>query len=107
MLQDLRTPSEVKQAFVDKGETITAWAKAHGFSRNEVYAVLNGKTKGRHGNSHRIAVLLGIKADPARQKTPDLSSAAKEGSNSARTQRKKEPRAERRESAITEQGESE
>lgn len=63
----LLTPAEVKQTFVAKGETISTWAKAHGFSREEVYAVLNGRSKGRHGRAHRIAVLLGIKADPSSQ----------------------------------------
>ncbi len=46
------------------------WAKAHGFNREEVYAVLNGRSKGRHGRAHRIAVLLGIKADPSSQEAP-------------------------------------
>jgi len=55
---------EVKRLFEARGETFTEWAAANGFRREEVYALLNGRTKGRRGRAHKLAVLLGLKPDP-------------------------------------------
>lgn len=60
----LATRDEVKRRFEAHGETITDWAQHHGFTRGEVYAFLNGRTKGKRGRAHRLAVLLGVKAKP-------------------------------------------
>jgi gp16 family phage-associated protein len=54
----------VKRWFEAHGVSVTDWAVAHGFEREAVYDVLNGRTKGRRGAAHRIAVALGIKAVP-------------------------------------------
>ena len=62
---DLPTPSQVREQFREDGETVTGWAKAHGFSRGAVYAVLGGRAKGDRGEAHKIAVALGIKRQPA------------------------------------------
>lgn len=62
---ELLSSQDVKRRFEARGETITEWAEANGFSREEVYALLNGRTKGKRGRAHRIAVLLGMKLDPA------------------------------------------
>lgn len=59
----LRTPEEVRAWFVEQGITISAWAAARGFPRQQVYAVLSGRTRGRHGTAHAVAVALGMKAD--------------------------------------------
>lgn len=53
-----------KRWFEAHGVSVTDWAAAHGFEREAVYDVLNGRTKGRRGAAHRIAVALGIKAAP-------------------------------------------
>ncbi|WP_282265985.1 DNA-binding protein [Stenotrophomonas sp. PS02298] len=53
---------QVKQRLRSQGVTITAWAEAHGYTRNEVYRVLNGQHKGHFGKAHDIAVALGMKA---------------------------------------------
>lgn len=43
------------------GDSIAQWAVKNGFNPALVYLVLNGKSKGVRGQSHRIAVALGIK----------------------------------------------
>lgn len=56
------TPAErVKQQFHRRGETFTDWAKSRGYSRHEVYRVLNGQAKAKYGRAHEIAVALGLK----------------------------------------------
>ncbi|CAK7016588.1 hypothetical protein CUZ56_02673 [Saezia sanguinis] len=56
-----RTVREVLAEFNRRGITITEWASHHQFSRVLVYAVLRGDRKCLRGQSHRIAVALGIK----------------------------------------------
>ena len=57
--------SDLRQAFVDAGVSISEWADQRGFRRESVYAVLSGRSKGRRGEAHRIAVALGLKSLPA------------------------------------------
>ena len=60
------TAEQVKQRFKARGKTITAWAEENGYTRNEVYRVLNGQAKANYGKAHDIAVKLGLKlADTA------------------------------------------
>ena len=61
------TPEQVKQRLQMQGITTTQWAAAHGYTRNEVYRVLNGQHKAKYGKAHDIAVKLGMK--PADQPT--------------------------------------
>ena len=44
-----------------RGETVCGWARNHGFSPRLVRAVIYGTVKGKWGESHKIAVALGIK----------------------------------------------
>lgn len=62
--QTPRTPEQVLAWFNANGITISGWAREHGFSRNAVNAMLYGYTLGRHGQAHRVAVALGLKAVP-------------------------------------------
>ncbi|HDY5341422.1 TPA: DNA-binding protein [Klebsiella pneumoniae] len=55
------TAEQVKSLFRQRGVTFTQWAEEHGYSRSEVYRVLNGQTKANYGKSHEIAVKLGLK----------------------------------------------
>jgi gp16 family phage-associated protein len=55
---------KLKQLFEANGLTVTEWAAARGFKRDQVYAVLNGRAAGRRGASHRIAIALGLKPEP-------------------------------------------
>lgn len=63
---------DVRQAFSEAGLAVSDWADAHGFHRESVYAVLSGRSKGRRGEAHRIAVALGLKA--SRSAAPLLAS---------------------------------
>lgn len=55
------TPEEVKRCFEQSGETICGWAEKHGFPKDSVYAILNGRVLGKRGQAHAIAVALGLK----------------------------------------------
>ncbi|QEW05631.1 DNA-binding protein [Nitrincola iocasae] len=61
MATKILTPDQVKAKFRENGITISQWAKDNGYQRNAVYRVLNGFDKGFYGQSHEIAVKLGIK----------------------------------------------
>lgn len=43
------------------GISIAQWALAHGFNTNLVYEILRGERECVRGDSHRIAVMLGLK----------------------------------------------
>ncbi|MFP5473083.1 MAG: DNA-binding protein [Gammaproteobacteria bacterium] len=58
----IKTPEQVKAEFNRQGISIGSWAKANGFKREDVYAVLNGANKAKYGRAHAIAVALGLKA---------------------------------------------
>lgn len=55
------TTDQVKQQFHSSGKTVTEWAAENGYTRNEVYRVLNGQAKAHYGKAHEIAVKLGMK----------------------------------------------
>jgi gp16 family phage-associated protein len=57
------TADQVKHRLRLKGVTITQWAADRGYTRNEVYRVLNGQAKAHYGKAHEIAVELGMKPD--------------------------------------------
>lgn len=57
---ELRTPEQVRQALREKGVSLSAWALSNGFSPNLVLEVLRGRPAIR-GQSHKIAVALGLK----------------------------------------------
>lgn len=55
------TREEVLADFARKGISIRSWAKKHGVNHAVVTGVLNGRFSGRIGESHKAAVLLGLK----------------------------------------------
>lgn len=58
------TPDEakaLKKKLREQGVNIGQWADEKGFSRPDVYRVLNGYTPCLRGTPHRIAVALGLK----------------------------------------------
>jgi gp16 family phage-associated protein len=61
MAAPLRTREQVNQWFDATGTPIAVWARAHGFAPPVVYALLNGRTRGRRGTAHQAAVALGLK----------------------------------------------
>lgn len=56
----IKTVDEVKSEFSRAGIAVGAWAKANGFNRADVYAVLSGQPA-KYGRRHQIAVALGLK----------------------------------------------
>ncbi|WP_285908104.1 DNA-binding protein [Pseudodesulfovibrio pelocollis] len=58
---NMRTSKDVRAEFERKGISISSWASANGFSTNLVFEVLAGRKKGVRGQSHKIAVKLGLK----------------------------------------------
>lgn len=58
----LRSADDVRREFDARGITVADFAREHGFKDpTVVYQVLGGHKKGRRGESHRAAVLLGLK----------------------------------------------
>ncbi len=57
----VRTSEEVRAEFRRKGISISQWAIANGFSPNLVYEVLAERRNPTRGQTHRIAVTLGLK----------------------------------------------
>lgn len=57
----LRTADEVRAEFDELGLSIAAWARANQFSVPLVYRVLSNPEACRRGQTHRIAVRLGLK----------------------------------------------
>lgn len=53
--------SEVKNLFLNSGISVSEWARVRGFSVGLVYQILDGKRRCERGQSHRIAVELGLK----------------------------------------------
>jgi gp16 family phage-associated protein len=58
--QNLNT-SDVKLIFDESGVSVAEWARVNGFSTTLVYQVLDGRRKCLRGQSHQIALALGIK----------------------------------------------
>ena len=63
----LKTRAQVRQEFADKGWSISGWARLHGYSPVMVSDIINDsetnpKRKCLRGESHNIAVSLGLKS---------------------------------------------
>ncbi len=57
----IRTPDEVRAELAKKGISIAKWATSNRLNPNTVSDLLAGRKKGVRGESHRAAVLLGLK----------------------------------------------
>lgn len=57
----IRTPEEARAEISGMGISIAEWAARHGLKPRPVYDVLKKRNKGRFGEAHRAAVLLGLK----------------------------------------------
>lgn len=68
------TPDQVKKVLSEHGMSVRDFARTHGFSDSLVYAVLAGKNKATRGESHRIAVALGLKPAPNTTELPGFVS---------------------------------
>ena len=61
MTDRLLDAARAKTLFADAGISVAEWARTRGFSTGLVYAVLDGQRKCLRGQSHRIAIALGLK----------------------------------------------
>lgn len=68
----VRTLEQARHWFEAEGVTVSDWAKENGFPREVVYAVLAGRTRGRRGCAHEVAVALGIKPAPTGRANSDV-----------------------------------
>lgn len=57
----VKTHEQVKQEFRDAGVSVLDWSRANGFNPRLVYTLLNDRRPAVRGESHRIAVALGLK----------------------------------------------
>lgn len=57
----VKTIEEVKKEFDRKGMSFGAWAKERGIRPGVVYDLISGRQVGRRGQSHKVAVMLGLK----------------------------------------------
>jgi len=55
------TPEQARTDLDRRGVSIAEFSRKHGLNKNLVSDLLNGRIKGRRGEAHRAAVLLGIK----------------------------------------------
>ncbi|WP_379555830.1 DNA-binding protein [Pseudomonas sp. MD332_8] len=55
------TPEQARASLDRKGMSIAEFCRIHDLNKNLVSDLLNGRRKGRRGEAHRAAVLLGIK----------------------------------------------
>ena len=55
------TIEDVRAEFKKRGISVSEWARAHGVSAHLTYQILAGRKAAIRGQSHEIAVLLGLK----------------------------------------------
>ena len=65
MSQQLLDASRAKALFEETGTSVAEWSRVRGFSTGLVYQVLEGNRKCLRGQSHRIALALGLKKGKA------------------------------------------
>lgn len=68
----MKTAKQVREELKHRGENMAQWARRNGFKPSDVRNVLYGKAKANWGESHKIAVKLGIKAGEIIEEGSDL-----------------------------------
>lgn len=61
MMRATRTPAQAKAWLESQGISVKDFAVEHSLDLHTTYQVLAGTKKGKRGEAHRAAVLLGIK----------------------------------------------
>jgi gp16 family phage-associated protein len=59
--KQVKKPEEVRAEFGRNGISIAAWSRQHKVNKQLVYEILSGRRRCVRGQSHRVAVLLGLK----------------------------------------------
>ena len=57
----IRTAAQAKAWLEHQGKSVQEFAREHGVDPATTYQVLAGRKKGRRGEAHKVAVLLGMK----------------------------------------------
>lgn len=65
--------SEVRNLFESNGISVAEWSRVHGFQVALVYRILRGEAKCRRGETHRIAIALGMKEQASEEQCKLLS----------------------------------
>lgn len=60
-MKTLKTREEARRELDRKGMSVADWCRTHQVNLFSTYQFLRGRNKGLRGESHRIAVLLGVK----------------------------------------------
>jgi gp16 family phage-associated protein len=60
-VRNVKTAEEVRADLVRRGKSVRQVAKEIGVSERIIFELLRGRIKGRRGQAHRAAVLLGMK----------------------------------------------
>lgn len=60
-MHGLLTPEQARAALDREGMSIAEFARNNGLNKNLVSDLLNGRKKGKRGQSHKAAVLLRLK----------------------------------------------
>lgn len=61
MMHATRTPAQAKAWIESQGKSVKDYADENNIDLHTTYQVLAGTKKGKRGEAHRVAVLLGIK----------------------------------------------
>jgi gp16 family phage-associated protein len=75
-----KNSERVLNEFKARGVAIAAWARGEGFNPDLVYRVLRSKSLPLRGQSHLIALKLGLKQEPS-ESTVDFSKVNRSGNN--------------------------
>lgn len=72
----IRTPAQAKAWLDQQGKSVQQFARENNVDPATTYQVLAGRKKGRRGEAHKVAVLLGIKVGiiPTQESTPEPDS---------------------------------
>ena len=57
----IRTAAQARAWLEQQGKSVQEFAREHNVDPATTYQVLSGRKKGRRGESHKVAVLLGMK----------------------------------------------
>ncbi len=57
----MKTTEQVRAEFEEYGVSVSEWARQRGFSQQLVYQIIAGRRLAIRGQSHQIAVALGLK----------------------------------------------
>ena len=68
----IRTAAQAKAWLEHQGKSVQEFAREHGVDPATTYQVLAGRKKGKRGEAHKVAVLLGMKDGIITSRSTDL-----------------------------------